>query len=168
MTRVNHNIIIIEDNETFSLLVTHYLRNNLENAVVFAEHSGARAMESIKRLRPSLVVLDYYLEDGLSAKDVMEVINEMPAPRPKVILLSSIQDVQEREAVMKMGIERFVPKTNQGFYELVRNIEEMLSAEQYTQQSALAVDQRGVPKWILVSVFFVAILLVLLLMRLLS
>jgi DNA-binding NarL/FixJ family response regulator len=168
VTTVNHNIIIIEDNETYSLLVTHYLKNNLENAVVFAENSGARAMESIKRLKPSLVILDYYLEDGLSAKDVMEVINEMDAPRPRVILLSSLQDADEIETVMKMGIERFVPKANQGFYELVRTIEELLYDGQTPNNDSLIAGNKGLPKWVLVSVFLIAILLVLLLTRLLS
>lgn len=119
------NIIIIEDNETFSLLVTHYLKTNLGNANVFVENSGARAIESIKRLKPSLVILDYYLENELSAIDVMEVINAM-VPRPKVILLSSITDEREKQQVMSMGIERFVPKSNESFYELLRVIEDLL------------------------------------------
>lgn len=121
----NRNIIIIEDNETFSLLVTHYLKNNLMNANVFIENSGKKAVDSIQRLNPAIVVLDYYLEDEISAKDVMNVINEMPQP-PKVILLSSITDEHEREEVMAMGIEEFIPKSNESIYDLVKTIQEQL------------------------------------------
>jgi len=120
------NIIIIEDNETFSLLVTHYLKSNLGDATVYVENSGARAIESIKRLKPSIVVLDYYLENDLSAKDVMNVVNSMD-DRPSVILLSSITDQKEKEEVMKMGIEKFVPKSNESLYDLIHVIEGILN-----------------------------------------
>ncbi len=128
------NIIIIEDNETFSLLVTHYLKTNLGDAKVYVENSGARAIESIKRLKPSIVVLDYYLENDLSAKDVMDVINSMEF-RPSVILLSSITDEQEKEEVMKMGIEKFVPKSNESLYDLIQVIEGILSKKQVSSVS---------------------------------
>lgn len=128
------NIIIIEDNETFSLLVTHYLKTNLGDATVYVENSGTRAIESIKRLKPSIVVLDYYLENDLSAKDVMDVINSMEF-RPSVILLSSITDEQEKEEVMKMGIEKFVPKSNESLYDLIQVIEGILSKKQASNVS---------------------------------
>lgn len=128
------NIIIIEDNETFSLLVTHYLKTNLGDATVYVENSGARAIESIKRLKPSIVVLDYYLENDLSAKDVMDVINSMEF-RPSVILLSSITDEKEKEEVMKMGIEKFVPKSNESLYDLIQVIEGILSKKQVSSVS---------------------------------
>lgn len=121
----NRNIVIIEDNETFSLLVTHYLKNNLANANVFIENSGKKAVESIKRLNPAIVVLDYYLEDDLSAKDVMSVINELPHP-PRVILLSSMTDEHEKEEIMKMGVRQFIPKSNESIYDLVRIIQDHL------------------------------------------
>lgn len=122
----NRNIVIIEDNETFSLLVTHYLKNNLANANVFIENSGKKAVESIKRLNPAIVVLDYYLEDDLSAKDVMSVINELPNP-PRVILLSSMTDEHEKQEIMNMGVRQFIPKSNESIYDLVRIIQDHLA-----------------------------------------
>ena len=121
----NRNIIIIEDNETFSLLITHYLRNNLGDVNVFIENSGKNAIHTINKLNPALVVLDYYLEDDISAKDVMEVINKMPV-RPKVILLSSMTDEQEKSEIMAMGVERFIPKSNESIYDLVKEIQDQM------------------------------------------
>ena len=135
-----YNIIIIGDNETFSMLVTHYLKNNLANAQVFAEVSAKKAIASIKRLKPTLVVLDYYLEDDLNAKDVMQVINEMGKDRPEVILLSSITDEKEKQEVMAMGIEQFVPKSNESFYDLVSAIEASLANR---KASYGAIERRG-------------------------
>ncbi len=129
------NIIIIEDNETFSLLVTHYLKSNLGEATVYVENSGARAIESIKRLKPSIVILDYYLENELSAKDVMNVINSMEV-RPTVILLSSITDQKEKEEVMAMGIEKFVPKSNESLYDLIQVIEGILNENRLNHNSS--------------------------------
>ncbi|MEX2595430.1 MAG: response regulator [Salibacteraceae bacterium] len=161
------NIIIIEDNETFSLLVTHYLKNNLGNVKVYVENSGARAIESIKRLKPSLVVLDYYLENDLSAKDVMEVINSMPT-KPKVILLSSITDEQEKKEVMAMGIDEFVPKSNESFYDLVRSIEYLLSQlssenENDESNSHFLFSKRGLAGLLLLLGILIAVLLLYLL-----
>lgn len=121
----NRNIIIIEDNETFSLLITHYLRNNLGDVNVFIENSGKNAIHTINKLNPALVVLDYYLEDDISAKDVMEVINKMPI-RPKVILLSSMTNEQEKSEIMAMGVERFIPKSNESIYDLVKEIQDQM------------------------------------------
>lgn len=157
-------IIIIEDNETFSLLVTHYLKNNLDQVKVFAEHSGARAMETIQRLKPSLVVLDYYLEDHVSAKDVMEVINKMGSARPKVILFSSITDEVEKNEVLAMGIDLFVPKSNQSFYDLVRSIEALLDeAEKEVFFDPSTVQKTRYTSLILLALFFVLALLAFLL-----
>lgn len=122
----NRNIIVIEDNETFSLLVTHYIKNNLGDVNVFVENSGRKALDSIHRLKPYLVILDYYLEDDLSAKDVMLEINKME-DRPKVILLSSITDEEEKKEVMSMGIHSFIPKKNESIYDLVKTIQELLN-----------------------------------------
>lgn len=152
-----HTIIIIEDNETFSLLITHYLKKNLEGVKVFAEHSGARAMETIKRIKPSLVVLDYFLEDNLSGKDVMHVINQMGDHRPSVILFSSIKDGQEKQEVMGMGVDLFVPKSNESFYDLVRSIESLLP-EEARQDQADSLKQ-GTPN---TRLFIAAIFLVVL------
>ena len=154
------NIIIIEDNETFSLLVTHYLKNNLGNTKVYVENSAARAIQSIQRLNPSLVILDYYLENDLSAKDVMNVINMMPN-RPKVILLSSITDEQEKEEVMAMGIERFVKKTNQSFYDLVKAIDEVL-VDGETEQEQVQ-DKQGISNLAIVGLFGIVALVAVLL-----
>lgn len=131
----NRNIIIIEDNETFSLLITHYLRNNLGDVNVFIENSGKNAIHTIKKLNPSLVVLDYYLEDEISAKDVMLAINEMPSP-PKVIMLSSMTDEKEKQEVMAMGVERFIPKSNESIYDLVKEIQDQLQSLDGKEKSA--------------------------------
>src|SRR5690606_32131191 len=105
----NKNVIIIEDNETFSLLVTHYMKNNLGDVNVFVENSGRKAIDSIHRLKPSIVILDYFLEDDLSGQDVMNAIDKMP-DRPEVILLSSLKDEKEKQEIMARGVHSFIPK----------------------------------------------------------
>ena len=122
----NSNILIIEDNETFSLLITHYLKNNLPSSHVFVENSGMKAIETIHRLNPAVVVLDYYLDEQLSAKDVMIAISDMK-PIPHVILLSTITDESERLEIMKMGVGEFIPKSNESMYDLAKLIQEHLN-----------------------------------------
>mgnify|MGYP006139009221 CR=1 FL=1 len=147
------NIIIIEDNETFSLLVTHYLKNNLGKVQVYVENSGARAIESIKRLKPTIVILDYYLENDLSAKDVMRVINSMDV-RPSVVLLSSIKDQAKKDEVMEMGIEKFVPKSNESLYDLIQVIETILSRDQYGDSAKSRLSISAIIGLVALIIFF--------------
>ncbi|GEM_PF-849853 len=157
----NRNIVIIEDNETFSLLVTHYIKNNLGDVNVFVENSGKKALESIHRLKPYLVILDYYLEDDLSAKDVMSEINKMD-DRPKVILLSSITDEDERNEVMSMGIHAFIPKKNESIYDLVKTIQDLLNDQARGSGfsgRALGINSRPVLFFVLAVIVMVAIII---------
>lgn len=135
----NKNVIIIEDNETFSLLVTHYMKNNLGDVNVFVENSGRKAIESIHRLRPSIVILDYFLEDDLSGQDVMNAIDKMP-DRPDVILLSSLKDEKEKQEIMARGVHAFIPKSNESIYDLVKTVQELLEkkSEEETQKNKAA------------------------------
>jgi DNA-binding NarL/FixJ family response regulator len=158
----NRNIIIIEDNETFSLLITHYLRNNLGDVNVFIENSGKNAIHTINKLNPALVVLDYYLEDDISAKDVMEVINKMPL-RPKVILLSSMTDEKEKSEIMAMGIERFIPKSNESIYDLVKEIQDQMHLIDPAAQSRPRVEKSGLSTGSIIGVVAAAFLIVLIL-----
>lgn len=123
------NILVIEDNETYSLLTTHYLKNNIPDGNVFIENSAKRAIASLKRLTPSVIVLDYYLEDQLSARDVLEEIKRL-SKKPYIILLSSIEDKQEQEAILKLGVDQFIPKSNASMYDLLKAIQEALEQEE--------------------------------------
>ena len=122
------NILVIEDNETYSLLTTHYLKNNVPNGNIFIENSAKRAIESLPQLNPTVIVLDYYLEEQLSARDVLVAIKKLPK-KPHVILLSSIEDKHEQEAIMKLGVDQFIPKSNASMYDLLKTILEVLERQ---------------------------------------
>lgn len=154
----NRNIIIIEDNETFSLLITHYLRNNLGDVNVFIENSGKNAIHTIKKLNPSLVVLDYYLEDDISAKDVMKSINEME-DRPRVIMLSSMTNESDKKEVMAMGVERFIPKSNESIYDLVKEIQEQLQ-DMMPAEESLPSQEKGLSTNAKIGILGLLVLLV--------
>ncbi|MEZ4721313.1 MAG: response regulator [Flavobacteriales bacterium] len=153
----NRNIIIIEDNETFSLLVTHYLKNNLIASNIFVENSGKKAIRSIERLNPAVVVLDYYLEDDISAKDVMKVIKAMDQP-PHVILLSSMTDEREKKEVMDMGISQFIQKSNESIYDLVKAIREYVPEMEPESNSKKGLSQM---MWIGIAGVFILFVIVL-------
>ncbi len=65
----------------------------------------------------------------------MNVINSMEV-RPTVILLSSITDQKEKEEVMAMGIEKFVPKSNESLYDLIQVIEGILNENRLNHNSS--------------------------------
>lgn len=126
---------------------------------VFIENSGKNAIHTIKKLNPSLVVLDYYLEDEISAKDVMLAINAMPVP-PKVIMLSSMTDEREKEEVMAMGVQRFIPKSNESIYDLVKEIQDQLQMLDGGFKKNRKRQSKGLSIFAIVGIMALALILV--------
>lgn len=126
---------------------------------VFIENSGKNAIHTIKKLNPSLVVLDYYLEEEISAKDVMLAINEMPVP-PKVIMLSSMTDEREKQEVMAMGVQRFIPKSNESIYDLVKEIQDQLQMMDGGSKTKTKGESKGLSIFAIVGIMALAIIIV--------
>lgn len=121
------SILIVEDNEAFALLVGHYLRTNLSGVHIEIEHSGRRAMQTISRLKPTVIVLDYYLEDQLLASTLLEKI-KTEAHQPTTILFSGAESQREIDTAMEHGFDYYLPKNNESIYRLMTLAQQALAA----------------------------------------
>jgi response regulator of citrate/malate metabolism len=72
-------------------------------------HSGAEALELVDRLRPELLLLDFYLPDqpGL---EVLRRLREEEHPAVDVIAITAARDVENVRAAMRGGVVHYLIK----------------------------------------------------------
>jgi response regulator of citrate/malate metabolism len=104
-------------------------------------YSAAGARESIRRIRPDLMLLDLYLPDehGLS---LLRSLHDQAGPHPDVIVITAARDVPSVRAAMKLGAVHYLVKPF-GFERLA---EQLRAYQQMTQHSSAVgdADQRTI------------------------
>jgi len=81
------HVLIVDDDVDFVKLYSLFLRN--KGLTVSASYSAAEAMETLKNLRPDIVVLDVMMEHFDSGFTVSKVLKERYPDLP-VILMTAI------------------------------------------------------------------------------
>lgn len=81
------HVLIVDDDVDFVRLYSLYLRN--KGLTVSASYSASEAMETLKGMRPDIVVLDVMMEHFDSGFNVSKVIKERYPDLP-VILMTAI------------------------------------------------------------------------------
>lgn len=77
--------------------------------VVGQAHNAAEASESVRRLRPALVLLDLYLPDdhGLA---LMRRLRELPGRHADVVVITAARDVDSVRTAMQLGAVFYLVK----------------------------------------------------------
>jgi DNA-binding response OmpR family regulator len=98
-------VLVVDDEPMVREVVTRYLER--DGVEVTAVGDGAEALESFRRRRPDLVVLDIMLPsvDGLSLLDEVRRSSNTP-----VILLSARRDEADRVHGLELGADDYVVK----------------------------------------------------------
>ncbi|WP_148252726.1 winged helix-turn-helix domain-containing protein [Aidingimonas lacisalsi] len=99
------HVLIIEDDERLASLTKDYLESN--DFKVTVESDGARGVERIVELQPSLVILDLMLpgEDGLSI-----CRRARPDYAGPILMLTARTDDMDQVLGLEMGADDYVPK----------------------------------------------------------
>lgn len=135
MAKKQQHILIIEDDITFSLILSKYLdKHDYASTAV----GGIQDALKLLRLTPSkfdAILLDYHLLDG-TAMDVLDFLKVHQLPNP-VIIMTSILDIKIAVQAIKKGAKDYITKPiNQE--ELLMQLQEVLknatSAPQQTKR----------------------------------
>ena len=99
-------IHIIDDEETFC----ENLRPLLERRgyQVICSYSGKEGLEVFKKEKPSIVFLDYYLEEGMTGDKILEEIKKLSPSCWVVIITGSPQDLSQE--LLKKGVSLYLSK----------------------------------------------------------
>lgn len=103
-------ILVVEDEEMTARLITYRLQS-LGHEVHHVK-DGVQGLESIKKLKPDLVVLDIMLP-GLSGFEILQNLQDdeqVDSDNIKILMLSSKKRAEDVSRGFNLGVLEYVPK----------------------------------------------------------
>jgi DNA-binding response OmpR family regulator len=101
-------ILVVEDDRSLAVLITYMLSS--EGYDVSSIGDGAAALEAIRTLKPSLIVLDLGLP-GLSGDEICRAIRADPELADTfVLVLTALEDQEARRRVRSAGADCYMCK----------------------------------------------------------
>lgn len=100
-------ILLVDDDESIRESVRHALQERGYEVIVARD--GAEGLMRVERDAPDLMILDMIMprRSGLT---VLERLHGSPLRRPKIIMISAIDDARQRDFALSRGVDRFVLK----------------------------------------------------------
>ncbi len=101
--------LVVEDDPMTASIHRSYVERVSGFEIVGEAHTGAAAIEAVRRLQPELVLLDIYLPD-MSGLTVLERLRESGMPHVDVIAVTAAKDVETLRTAMHGGVVHYVVK----------------------------------------------------------
>jgi response regulator of citrate/malate metabolism len=101
--------LIIEDDAMTASIHRAYVERIPGFEVVGEAHTGRAALESVRQLRPDLVLLDIYLPD-ISGLEVLRRLREPGAPHVDVVAVTAAKDVDTLRTAIHGGVIHYLVK----------------------------------------------------------
>jgi response regulator of citrate/malate metabolism len=101
--------LIVEDDYHVASIHGAYLRRVDGFDVIGNASTLASGRDAIRRLNPTLVLLDIYLPDGNGLDLVREAL-ELRGPRPDFLVITAARDMQSVRAAMQLGAVHYLVK----------------------------------------------------------
>jgi CheY-like chemotaxis protein len=98
-------VLVVDDEREFREMVVMALTD--EGYAVTTASGGAAALESLRRHRPRLILLDYTLGD-LTGAQVAAAYRQMPAPHCPIIVMTASMDAAQR--AVEVGAQDLLAK----------------------------------------------------------
>ncbi|MBE3553720.1 MAG: sporulation transcription factor Spo0A [Thermicanus sp.] len=120
-------VMIADDNRELIRQVEHFLNTQEDMHLVASAQNGVEALHLLEEVRPDVLLLDIImpLKDGLA---VLESLQQMEAPFPKVIMLSAFGQEETTKKAVDLGVSYFVLKPFE-FETLANRIREVMGKE---------------------------------------
>jgi len=124
-------VLVVDDDAAMRWTLSRLLR--AEGLDVVAEVDGAGALESVKLLKPDLVLMDVMMP-GMSGLEVCGLLKEDPATRLiPVLLLTGSGGAAERVRGLEAGADDFLSKPPERL-ELLARVKSLLRQKGYTDR----------------------------------
>ena len=102
-------LLLVDDHEVVRVGLRTVLHNRQGITVVGEAGSKAAAVQSVKRLKPDIVLMDVRLPDGSGVEAAPDIFGGHPATR--IIFLTSYINGESARAAMLAGAQGYVVKT---------------------------------------------------------
>ena len=118
--------LIVEDNDMFRETVREILQTLFPSMGIDEATRGIEALQKIDMHHPELIFMDISLpeENGL------QLIQKIKAGHPdiRIVVLTDYDILEYREAAIRCGASRFIPKSHLDWKELVKTVRSLLPA----------------------------------------
>ncbi len=126
--------LIVEDNPLFRQTIAEILRSQFPSMILEEAEDGKAALQKIEREMPDLIFMDVKLpgENGLHLTEHIK----KKYPQVTVVILTSYDWPEYREAAFKFGANYFLMKGSSTNREIVELIESILTQLGFTRGGA--------------------------------
>jgi response regulator of citrate/malate metabolism len=101
--------LVVDDDAMTASIHHSYVERVPGFEVVGEAHTGRRALEAVRELRPDLLLLDIYLPD-MSGLDVLRTLREPGHPHIDVIAVTAAKDVATLRTAIHGGVIHYLVK----------------------------------------------------------
>ncbi|NKX54759.1 response regulator [Arthrobacter mobilis] len=101
-------VLIIDDDFMVAKVHAGFVRQMPGFTVAGVAHTGAQALEAVRRLHPDLVLLDIHLPD-ISGLDLLQQLREA-APELDVLIISAAREMDTVRRALRGGIVHYLMK----------------------------------------------------------
>lgn len=101
--------LVVDDDYMAASIHRSYAERVRGFEVVAEAHTGAEALELVRRLQPDLVLLDIYLPD-MSGLEVIRRLRTPEYPQVDIIAITSAKDVDTLRTAMQGGVVHYLVK----------------------------------------------------------
>jgi DNA-binding NarL/FixJ family response regulator len=121
---LNLKTLIVEDNASFRELLKEELQNLPLSMVIYEAAEGSEVLQKVDALKPELVFMDIRLP-GVNG---IQLTREIRAryPNTKIIILTSYDSVEYREAAIQAGGNCYIPKDSLGYIQIEKLIKALV------------------------------------------
>jgi two-component system cell cycle response regulator len=118
-------ILIVEDDPLISRMYQSVFK--FEEYDVDVARNGEEGLEMIRKVRPTLVLLDIMMPK-LNGLDVLEEIKSDPKLKNiPVIVLTNLSGMKDAETALELGAVKYIVKSQHKPKDVVRQVKEILS-----------------------------------------
>ncbi len=101
--------VVVDDDHEVAGVHTGFLLAHGSFDVVGTAHTGARALELVRLLRPQLVLLDIHLPD-MSGIDVLRATRNLPGEPVDIIAITAARELETVRAAVAGGVLHYLVK----------------------------------------------------------
>ena len=110
ITDKQFTVLIVDDDEDLTALLTHSIQAAMPGTVVSCVHSAEKAIESVTRSVPDAMLLDLQLPGMNGIELLMYLRGTHLADRMRIIAMSARASGGDAALLLQLGVVRFIPK----------------------------------------------------------
>jgi two-component system response regulator YesN len=116
--------LIVEDNATFRKMLREKLQTLSPSMVIYEAAEGNEALQKVVALKPELIFMDIQLpgENGIQLTQKIKA----RYPNIKIVILTSYDSLEYREAAIRSGSICYFPKDSLDFVQIEKLIKSLI------------------------------------------